>query len=119
MSSNVYGKPLQLCCESPMTGFFRDGFCKTGSADVGTHILCAVVTEEFLQFSKSRGNDLITARPEFKFPGLKAGDCWCLCINRWKEAYEAGVAPPVKLASTHELALAYVPLNVLEQFSEV
>lgn len=117
MPVNVYGESLQECCTAPVTGFYRDGFCKTGAEDFGTHILCAVMTDEFLRFSQSKGNDLITARPEFNFPGLKPGDCWCLCINRWKEAYQAGVAPPVKLESTHELALAYVPMEVLEQFA--
>lgn len=114
LPSNVYGQPLQICCKSPLTGFYRDGNCKTGPEDTGTHILCAIMTDDFLQFSKAKGNDLITSIPLFKFPGLKAGDCWCLCVNRWKEAYDAGVAPPVKLEATHELALAYVPLEVLE-----
>ena len=117
MPSNVFGNPLKICCQSPMTGFYRDGFCKTDSEDLGTHILCAVMTDDFLQFSKSKGNDLITARPEYRFPGLKAGDCWCLCITRWKEAYQAGVAPLVNLEATHELALAYVPLNILQKYA--
>ncbi len=113
-AKNVFGDPLQLCCQEPMTGFFRDGFCRTNAQDLGTHVVCAMVTDEFLQFSKRRGNDLITPKPEWQFPGLKAGDGWCLCAMRWLEAYEADVAPPVLLESTHEKALKYIPLHVLE-----
>ncbi len=112
-SYNVLGTPLSVCCTHPLTGFYRDGNCETGPEDLGTHILCARMTEEFLLFSRKRGNDLITPRPEYQFPGLKAGDCWCLCISRWLEAKEAGVAPPMFLEATHELALGYVTLEVL------
>jgi uncharacterized protein (DUF2237 family) len=98
-----------------MTGFYRDGKCSTGAGDVGSHIVCAQVTEEFLAFTKSRGNDLSTAVPAFDFPGLKPGDRWCLCASRWKEALDAGVAPPVVLSATHALAVEYVSLDELKQ----
>ena len=112
---NVLGEELKVCCTAPMTGFYRDGNCRTGAEDVGTHIVCAQVTEEFLQFSKSRGNDLITPVPVFNFPGLKPGDKWCLCVLRWLEALEAGVAPPVDLAATHIAALEFVDRKDLEE----
>ncbi|CAA9304922.1 FIG00809218: hypothetical protein [uncultured Coleofasciculus sp.] len=112
---NVLGKELQTCCTSPMTGYYRDGKCSTGAGDVGAHIVCAQVTEEFLTFSKSKGNDLSTPVPAFNFPGLKPGDCWCLCASRWKEALDAGVAPPVNLSATHALAVEYVSLDELKQ----
>ena len=115
MAKNVLGEDLQVCCTSPMTGFFRDGVCRTGQGDVGTHVICSQVTEEFLEFSRDRGNDLITPQPEFDFPGLQPGDGWCLCATRWKEALEAGVAPPVNLAATHMLALEYVELSDLRE----
>ena len=105
MRTNVLGHPLQCCCTSPLTGFYRDGFCRTGAEDSGLHTVCAVMTYEFLQFSKSRGNDLMTARPEYSFPGLKPGDRWCLCASRWAEAHKAGCAPPVVLAACAEAAL--------------
>ncbi|MFB2896483.1 DUF2237 family protein [Aerosakkonemataceae cyanobacterium BLCC-F50] len=111
---NVLGGDLQTCCTSPMTGFYRDGKCNTGAGDVGAHIVCAQVTEEFLTFSKARGNDLSTPVPAFNFPGLKPGDRWCLCALRWKEALDAGVAPPVILSSTHASAVEYVSLNELK-----
>ncbi|MFB2935357.1 DUF2237 family protein [Aerosakkonemataceae cyanobacterium BLCC-F154] len=111
---NVLGGDLQTCCTSPMTGFYRDGKCNTGAGDVGAHIICAQVTEEFLTFSKARGNDLSTPVPAFNFPGLKPGDRWCLCALRWKEALDAGVAPPVILSSTHASAVEYVSLNELK-----
>lgn len=111
---NVLGEDLQTCCTSPMTGFYRDGKCNTGAGDVGAHIICAQVTEEFLTFSKSRGNDLSTPVPAFSFPGLKPGDRWCLCALRWKEALDAGVAPPVILSSTHASAVEYVSLTELK-----
>jgi hypothetical protein len=98
-----------------MTGFYRDGKCSTGVGDVGSHIVCAQLTEEFLAFTKSRGNDLSTAVPAFDFPGLKPGDRWCLCASRWKEALDAGVAPPVVLSATHALAVEYVSLDELKQ----
>ena len=115
--TNVLGTPLKVCYTNPVTGFYRDGQCRTGPDDLGTHIVCARVTAEFLQFSKSRGNDLIAPRPEYQFPGLKPGDQWCLCINRWQEALEAGVAPPINLNATHEMALAYIPLRTLQQYA--
>ncbi|PLZ81622.1 hypothetical protein CBP16_09560 [Fischerella thermalis WC217] len=98
-----------------MTGFYRDGLCSTGAGDVGVHVVCAQVTEEFLAFTKSRGNDLSTPVPAFDFPGLKPGDRWCLCASRWKEALDAGVAPPVVLSATHVSALEYVSLSELKQ----
>ncbi len=113
---NVYGKDLQLCCLEPKTGFYRNGFCHTGPTDFGTHIVCAQVTQAFLEFSKSKGNDLMTPIPEYHFPGLKAGDKWCLCISRWLEAYRANVAPPIDLNATHQKALDYVGLEVLELY---
>lgn len=115
-AKNILGEPLVSCCKNPMTGFFRDGSCHTNVMDQGTHVVCAIVTDEFLKFTKSLGNDLITPRPEYQFPGLKPGDCWCLCALRWKEAYEAGVAPKVKVKSTHIKVLAYIPKETLEAF---
>ncbi len=114
---NVLGGPLQSCSEQPLTGFFRDGCCHTGPDDPAMHSVCARMTEAFLRFSFSRGNDLVTPRPEFDFPGLREGDRWCLCAARWREAYAAGVAPPVYLAATHEATLAIVPLNELKQLA--
>lgn len=111
---NVLGGPLEICCTAPLTGFYRTGTCETGPADVGTHVICAQVTEEFLLFTRSRGNDLITPGPEHGFPGLKPGDRWCLCATRWREALAAGVAPPVILTATHEAALRYVSLQDLQ-----
>lgn len=111
---NILGGNLEACCFSPRTGFYRDGFCRTDERDQGRHVVCAIVTQEFLDFSKSRGNDLITPRPEYDFPGLQAGDKWCLCALRWKEALEAGCAPPIVLAATHEKALEYISLNDLK-----
>ncbi|CAN5950049.1 unnamed protein product [Sphagnum jensenii] len=99
-----------------MTGFYRNGCCETGSGDGGLHIICAEVTDEFLEFTKAEGNDLCTAVPEYGFPGLKAGDRWCLCASRWRQAMEAGCAPPVVLEATHETALEVVPLNVLQKY---
>jgi uncharacterized protein len=111
---NVLGGPLAACSTSPVTGFYRDGCCHTGPNDVGSHTVCAVMTNEFLAFSKKRGNDLSTPRPEYEFPGLKAGDRWCLCVSRWREAYEAKCAPQVVLAATHERALDVVELQALQ-----
>ena len=111
---NVYGKPLLSCGENPKTGYYRDGFCSTGTDDVGIHVVCSVVTKDFLDFSKKQGNDLITPRPEFDFKGLKPGDRWCLCAARWKEALQANVAPPVVLEATHQKALEFVSLKDLE-----
>ena len=112
---NILGEELQPCCTDPMTGIFRDGYCYTNQFDRGSHVVCAVVTDEFLAFTKSRGNDLSTPRPEYDFPGLKDGDGWCLCASRWREAYEAGVAPPIKAHATHEKALEIVPKEILEK----
>lgn len=112
-SRNVLGEPLIACSFDPLTGYFRDGCCNTDEHDHGTHVVCARVTQEFLTFSAARGNDLMTARPQWRFPGLKPGDRWCLCVTRWKEALDAGVAPPVILASTHENALQHVTLEDL------
>jgi len=114
MAKNVLGGELQVCSLNPMTGFYRDGCCQTGANDYGVHVVCAQVTEEFLAFSKSRGNDLITPAPMYNFPGLKPGDRWCLCAGRWREALEAGVAPPVILAATHISALEHISLKDLE-----
>jgi uncharacterized protein (DUF2237 family) len=112
---NVLGGPLQACGAKPAAGFFRNGCCDTGPQDVGLHVVCARVTREFLEVSVARGNDLITPVPEFEFPGLKPGDCWCLCAARWREALQAGVAPPVMLAATHEAALSVVSLEDLKK----
>jgi len=114
MAKNVLGGELQVCSLNPMTGFYRDGCCQTGANDYGVHVVCAQVTEEFLAFSKSRGNDLITPAPMYNFPGLKPGDRWCLCAGRWQEAKEAGVAPPVILAATHISALEHISLDDLK-----
>lgn len=111
---NVLGEPLAGCCEAPMTGFYRDGYCRTGDADIGRHVICAVMTDAFLTLSASQGNDLSTPRPEFDFPGLKAGDRWCLCAARWAEALAAGAAPRVALTATHEAALEIVDLTDLK-----
>lgn len=110
---NVLGGALESCCISPLTGFYRDGACNTGEDDIGVHVVCAEMTEEFLKFSLAKGNDLSTPRPQFDFPGLKPGDRWCVCASRWREALEAGKAPPVVLAATHESALGYVKLEDL------
>ena len=112
-SVNVLGAPLEPCSTSPMTGFFRNGCCDTSPMDRGSHTVCAVMTDAFLAFSKSRGNDLSTPRPEFGFAGLKPGDRWCLCAARWQEAYEAGCAPRVRLVSTHRRALEICPMEAL------
>ena len=111
---NVFGAPLASCCTAPRTGFYRDGYCHTGPQDLGSHTVCAEMTAEFLDFSRRHGNDLVTPRPEFDFPGLAPGDRWCLCVSRWKEALAAGVAPPVLLAATHEKALDVVSLEQLQ-----
>ena len=110
---NVLGEPLVLCSEEPMTGFFRDGCCKTDSSDHGSHIVCVVMTKEFLDFSRAMGNDLVSPRPEFYFPGLKPGDRWCVCSLRWIEALRAGVTAPIVLEATHEKILDYVSLETL------
>jgi uncharacterized protein len=114
---NVLGEPLQPCSFDPNTGFFRDGHCHTCAQDQGSHTVCAIMTAEFLEFSKSRGNDLTTPMPQYDFPGLKPGDSWCLCAGRWLEAHQAGKAPKVNLEATNEAALAIVPREVLERYA--
>jgi len=116
-SRNVYGEPLATCGEEPVTGFFRDGCCNTSEQDSGSHTVCVKLTQEFLEFSRFRGNDLSTPRPEFGFPGLNPGDRWCLCAARWLEAHEAGMAPRVFLRATHERALEIVSLDVMREFA--
>lgn len=111
---NVLGTELRCCCTDPMTGFYRNGYCETGAADLGLHLVCAEMTDEFLAFSKARGNDLSTPRPEWEFPGLQAGDKWCLCVLRWREALEAGRAPRVDLEATHLSTLEFVDLEDLQ-----
>lgn len=113
---NVLGKKLQVCCLNPLTGFYRDGQCRTGPGDTGTHVVCAVMTAEFLEYTRSRGNDLSTPLPYFNFPGLRPGDQWCLCATRWREAYHAGVAPPVILEATDEKALDIVKFEWLLEY---
>lgn len=117
MEKNVLGTVLQACCFEPRTGFYRDGFCKTGEQDYGTHVVCAIMTDDFLSYTKAQGNDLSTPKPYWNFPGLVAGDKWCLCISRWLQAVEAGVAPNIVLEATHEKALSYTTLAVLKDFS--
>ncbi len=112
---NVLGTPLAACSYDPLTGWFRDGCCNTDAHDQGSHVVCCRVSVEFLNFQMERGNDLITARPEHRFKGLKPGDRWCVCALRWREAYEAGCAPPVVLESTHAKALEFVLLDWLRQ----
>ena len=112
---NVLGSPLRPCSTNPLTGFYRTGCCETGPEDRGVHVVCAVMTAQFLAFSKSRGNDLSTPRPDWGFPGLKPGDRWCLCAARWAEALEAGVAPQVVLEATHESALQFASLDDLSK----
>jgi uncharacterized protein len=114
MPTNVLGTELECCCRDPMTGYFRDGYCRTGSGDHGVHTVCAVMTDEFLEFSAESGNDLSTPVPEFGFPGLVAGDKWCLCVTRWKEAFDAGCAPTVVLEATHQSVLEWVTLEELQ-----
>jgi len=111
---NVLGTPLQACSFDPLTGFLRDGCCTADAQDQGTHLVCARVTQEFLAFSRARGNDLSTPRPDWRFAGLKPGDRWCLCARRWLEALDAGVAPPVVLEATNRLVLQLVPLAQLQ-----
>jgi uncharacterized protein len=117
MARNVLGGELQPCSYDPLTGFFRDGCCNTREDDVGTHVMCVKVTAEFLRYSKQRGNDLSSARPEYRFRGLNPGDRWCLCATRWVQACEAGMAPPVVLEATHERALDHVTIETLQSFA--
>ena len=114
---NVFGEPLATCSDAPRTGWFRSGCCETDAQDVGSHTVCAVLSEDFLRFSLSCGNDLSTPRPEFGFPGLKAGDRWCLCAARWREAWRAGCAPRVNLKATHRRALEVIDLGLLKTYS--
>ncbi len=114
-AKNVLGESLKTCCTDPMTGFYRDGKCNTGAGDFGAHTVCAEMTDEFLSYTKAQGNDLSTPVPQYMFPGLKAGDRWCLCASRWKEALDDGVAPKVVLSATHASTLEYVSLSDLKQ----
>jgi uncharacterized protein (DUF2237 family) len=114
---NVLGERLDECCSKPLTGFYRDGSCNTGPEDFGVHTVCTRVDADFLAFSKAAGNDLSTPVPQFGFDGLKPGDCWCLCAARWKEAFDAGQAPRIRLAATHEATLEIVPLDTLKKYA--
>jgi len=114
---NVLGEELEPCGNEPLTGFYRDGCCNTGPEDLGLHVVCAQMTARFLAFSREQGNDLSTPVPEAGFAGLRAGDRWCICASRWREAFEAGVAPPVVLSATHEETLAVVPLEALRRYA--
>ena len=118
LPKNVLGSELKSCCTDPMTGYYRDGYCRTGQTDYGLHLVCAVMTDEFLEFTAQQGNDLSTPKPEFDFPGLKAGDRWCLCVSRWQEASAAGCAPRVDLEATHMSALEFVSLEELRARAE-
>jgi uncharacterized protein (DUF2237 family) len=117
MERNVLGTPLETCSNDPLTGFYRDGTCRTGPGDLGGHTICAVVSAEFLEFQRSIGNDLSTPIPQYEFPGLKPGDRWCVTIHNWWRAHEAGVGSFVVLAATHERALEVVPLDVLQYYA--
>jgi uncharacterized protein (DUF2237 family) len=112
---NVLGEPLDLCSCEPLTGWFRDGSCRTNDADHGRHTVCCEVTEAFLKYSRAQGNDLSTPAPAYGFPGLKPGDHWCVCAPRWLEAYEDGMAPPVRLAATEQGTLEVIPLELLQR----
>ena len=116
-SLNVFDEPLLLCSEEPVTGFFRDGCCNTSDADFGSHTVCVKITQDFLEYSRFRGNDLSTPIPDFGFPGLEPGDRWCLCASRWLEAYEQGMAPKVHLTRTHKRALEIVELEKLKEYA--
>lgn len=116
MELNVFNEPLQSCCTAPITGYFRDGYCRTIQEDYGTHTVCAIVTDDFLHYSASRGNDLMTPKPHWNFPGLKAGDKWCLCISRWLEAEKVGKAPKIILEATHKKTLNYTTLEKLKNY---
>ena len=113
---NVLGTLLELCCNNPMTGYWRDGICRTASEDYGTHVVCAVMTQEFLEYTKSRGNDLSTPIAAYQFPGLQPGDKWCLCVLRWLEAEKAGVAPQINLKATNDAALKFTSLDLLKKY---
>jgi len=117
MENNVFGEPLESCCTNPLTGYFRDGLCRTIDQDTGTHTVCAIMTDDFLSFSAERGNDLITPMPYYQFSGLKEGDKWCLCVSRWIEAEKAGKAPELILEATHEKTLDYTTLDILVRYA--
>ena len=117
MAKNVVGTELEVCSMDPITGFYRDGCCNTGGSDLGVHVVCAIMTDDFLEFSKRKGNDLSTPMPEHEFPGLQHGDRWCLCVQRWKEALQANSAPGVVLEATHMSALEFVDLEDLQAFA--
>ncbi len=117
LQRNVLGGPLGVCSEQPVTGFYRTGSCDTGPDDIGRHTVCIVASEEFLAFSKSRGNDLSTPAPQWQFPGVLPGQRWCLCASRWREAWQAGMAPPVVLHATNEATLDLIPLEVLKRYA--
>lgn len=117
LPKNVLGTELECCCNDPMTGFYRDGYCRTGMGDHGVHTVCAIMTEEFLKFSKEEGNDLSTPIPEYDFPGLNPGDKWCLCATRWQDAYDAGMAPHVVLEATHMSSVEFVNIDNLKEFA--
>ena len=114
---NIFDEPLDECCSNPITGFYRDGFCHTDDLDRGIHVVCAEMSEEFLNFSKSRGNDLSTPRAEYNFPGLKSGDHWCICAERWKEAFDCGKAPKLFLKKSNKKALTIIKIEILKKFS--
>ena len=117
IQKNVLGEPLEICGQDPITGYYRDGSCSTDETDYGSHTVCASVTNEFLEYSRNKGNDLITPRPELKFPGLKEGDKWCLCAARWLEALDDDVAPPILIKSTNILALEIIDIDILKKYS--
>ena len=114
---NIFNEPLEACSFDPVTGFFRSGCCETSEQDTGSHTVCAIMTEEFLKFSKSKGNDLSTPVPAFDFPGLNSGDRWCLCAARWLEAYEASSAPSIIAKATHRRAIETIPMEVIKEFA--
>lgn len=116
-SRNVFGEPIETCSEDPVTGFYRNGCCDSGEDDRGDHTVCAIMTDDFLEFSKSKGNDLSTPIPQYNFPGLQPGDRWCLCAPRWKEAFEAGMAPKVVLEATNEQTLDVVSMDMLLEYA--
>lgn len=117
-SVNVLGGPLEECSGEPLTGWFRDGCCNTDNNDRGLHVVCCILTDEFLEFAREQGNDLITPAPQFGFPGLKAGDRWCVCAQTWQDAANAGMACPISLECTHEEALRIISIDVLEAYGE-
>ena len=117
MQKNIFNEDIEECCTNPITGFYRDGFCNTDQLDFGTHTVCTLITNDFLEFSKSMGNDLSTPRPEFDFPGLKEGDKWCVCANRWLDAYNYSCATSIILSSTHIDVLEIIDIEILKKFA--